>query len=133
MRLILHTAAYWLMWKVRQAMPVTAALKNADFATICARLVKAAARVVETASRISIALASACPRRRALPRACHYASRRQPLSRAAVSATEPSTETPSLAKPRRNRRHGATRSLQADTLRLNPRQTQTALLVNKTG
>jgi hypothetical protein len=61
MRLILHTAAYWLMWKLRQAMPVTAALKNAEFATIRLRLIKIAARVVETASRIRIAFASACP------------------------------------------------------------------------
>jgi len=61
MRLILHTAAYWLMWKLRQAMPVTAVLKNAEFATIRARLIKIAARVVETASRIRIAFASACP------------------------------------------------------------------------
>ncbi|RZF58652.1 IS1380 family transposase, partial [Sphingomonas populi] len=61
MRLILHTAAYWLMWKLRQAMPAAAALKNAEFATIRLRLIKVAARVVETASRIRIALASACP------------------------------------------------------------------------
>ncbi|CAN5354010.1 hypothetical protein BH09PSE3_BH09PSE3_27010 [soil metagenome] len=61
MRLILHTAAYWLMWKLRQAMPVTAALKNAEFATIRLRLIKVATRVVETASRIRIAFASACP------------------------------------------------------------------------
>jgi len=61
MRLILHTAAYWLMWKLRQAMPVTVTLKNAEFATIRLRLIKVAARVVETASRIRIAFASACP------------------------------------------------------------------------
>lgn len=61
MRLILHTAAYWLMWKIRQAMPVTAVLKNAEFATIRLRLIKVAARVVETASRIRIAFANACP------------------------------------------------------------------------
>lgn len=61
MRLILHTAAYWLMWKLRQAMPVIAVLKNAEFATIRLRLIKVAARVVETASRIRIAFASACP------------------------------------------------------------------------
>jgi hypothetical protein len=61
MRLILHTAAYWLMWKLRQAMPVTAPLKNAEFATIRLRLLKVAARVVETASRIRIAFATACP------------------------------------------------------------------------
>lgn len=61
MRLILHTAAYWLMWKLRQAAPVTAALRNAEFATLRLRLIKVAARVVETASRIRIAFASACP------------------------------------------------------------------------
>jgi len=61
MRLILHTAAYWLMWSLRQALPQTAALRAAEFATIRLRLIKVAARVIETASRIRIALASACP------------------------------------------------------------------------
>ena len=61
MRLILHTAAYWLMWKLRQAVPATAALRNAEFATIRIRPIKVAARVVETASRVRIAFASACP------------------------------------------------------------------------
>ena len=61
MRLILHTAAYWLMWTVRQALPETAALRVAEFATIRLRLIKVAARVIETASRVRIALASACP------------------------------------------------------------------------
>jgi hypothetical protein len=61
MRLILHTAAYWLMWKLRQAIPATAALRTAEFATLRARLIKVAARVVETATRIRIAFASACP------------------------------------------------------------------------
>ena len=61
MRLILHTAAYWLMWRVRQALPETSALRVAEFATIRLRLIKLAARVIETASRIRIAFASACP------------------------------------------------------------------------
>lgn len=61
MRLILHTAAYWLMWRVRQALPETSALRVAEFATIRLRLVKLAARVIETASRVRIAFASACP------------------------------------------------------------------------
>ena len=61
MRLILHTAAYWLLWTVRRAMPATAALRNAEFATIRLRLLKLAARIIETASRIRIAFASACP------------------------------------------------------------------------
>jgi len=61
MRLILHTAAYWLMWAVRHAMPATAPLRTAEFATIRLRLLKVAARVIETASRVRIAFASACP------------------------------------------------------------------------
>ena len=61
MRLILHTAAYWLIWAVREAMPQTAILKTAEFATIRLRLLKIAARVIETATRIRIAFASACP------------------------------------------------------------------------
>jgi Transposase DDE domain group 1 len=61
MRLILHTAAYWLLWSVRRAMPATAALRTAEFATVRLRLLKLAARVIETASRIRIAFASACP------------------------------------------------------------------------
>lgn len=61
MRLILHTAAYWLMWTVRHAIPPTAALRTAEFTTIRLRLLKVAARVVETASRIRIAFASAYP------------------------------------------------------------------------
>ncbi len=60
MRLFLHTAAYWLMWTVREALPQTAALRIAEFATIRLRLIKVGARVVETATRVRIAFASAC-------------------------------------------------------------------------
>ena len=48
------------MWAVRRALPLTVALRTAEFATIRARLLKVAARVIETASRIRIAFASAC-------------------------------------------------------------------------
>ena len=61
MRLILHTAAYWLMWKLRQAIPAKSALAKAEFATLRLRLIKVAARIIETASRIRVAFASACP------------------------------------------------------------------------
>jgi hypothetical protein len=61
MRLILHTAAFWLMWRVQQVIPKTAALAVAEFATLRLRLLKVAARVIETASRIRVAFASACP------------------------------------------------------------------------
>ncbi len=61
MRLILHTAAYWLILTLRDAIPKAHALAKAEFATIRTRLLKVAARVTETASRVRIAFASACP------------------------------------------------------------------------
>ena len=61
MRLILHTAAYWLMWRVQQEIPKTAALAVAEFATLRLRLLKVAARIIESATRIRVAFASACP------------------------------------------------------------------------
>lgn len=61
MRLVLHTAAYWLMLTVRDAIPGTHALAKAEFATIRTRLLKLGARFVETAHRVRIAIAAACP------------------------------------------------------------------------
>jgi hypothetical protein len=61
MRLILHTAAYWLMLTVRDAIPQAHALANAEFATIRLRLLKLGARVIETVSRVRLAFAAACP------------------------------------------------------------------------
>ena len=60
-RLILHTAAYWLMLTVRDAIPKPLPLALAEFATLRARLLKIAARVTETTSRVRIAFAAACP------------------------------------------------------------------------
>jgi hypothetical protein len=34
MRLIQHTAAYWLLWAVRQAIPDSSPLAQAEFATL---------------------------------------------------------------------------------------------------
>jgi hypothetical protein len=61
MRLVLHTAAYWLMLGVRDAIPKTHALAKAEFATIRARLLKLGPRIVETVHRVRIAFAAACP------------------------------------------------------------------------
>jgi hypothetical protein len=61
MRLILHTAAYWLMLTVRDAIPKAHALATAEFATIRLRLLKLGARVIEMASRVRLAFAAACP------------------------------------------------------------------------
>jgi len=61
MRLILHTAAYWLMLTVRDAIPAADKLAKAEFTTIRTQLIKLGARIHETASRIKIAFAAACP------------------------------------------------------------------------
>lgn len=61
MRLVLHTAAYWLMLCVRDAVPKTHALARAEFATLRIRLLKIGARIRETAHRVRIAFAAACP------------------------------------------------------------------------
>lgn len=61
LRLILHTGAYWLLWLLRQAIPMASKLKTACFTTLQLRLVKLAARVTETATRIRLAFAAACP------------------------------------------------------------------------
>jgi Transposase DDE domain group 1 len=61
MRLILHTAAYWLILTVRDAIPATHALATAEFTTIRLRLLKLGARVIETAARVRLAFAAACP------------------------------------------------------------------------
>ena len=60
-RLVLHTAAYWLMLTLRDAIPQPQTLASAEFATLRMRLIKIAARVTETATRVRIAFAAACP------------------------------------------------------------------------
>ena len=60
-RLVLHTAAFWLMHEVRAAIPSTSPLAKAEFATIRERLLKIGARVVEHATRIRVHLPTSCP------------------------------------------------------------------------
>ena len=61
MRLILHTAAYWLMLTVRDEIPCMQPLASGEFSTIRLRLLKIAVRIKETASRIKLAFAANCP------------------------------------------------------------------------
>jgi Transposase DDE domain group 1 len=60
-RLILHTAAYWLLLDVRDHVPSWHPLRQSEFSSIRLHLLKVAGRIVETASRIRVALASCCP------------------------------------------------------------------------
>jgi len=62
-RLVLHTAAYWIMHTLRAAVPPKSPLAMADFATIRLRLIKIAARIVEFGHRIRVFLPTACPER----------------------------------------------------------------------
>jgi hypothetical protein len=61
MRLILHTAAYWLMLAVRDAIPRPQPLASGEFSTIRLRLLKIGVRIKETATRVRLAFASNCP------------------------------------------------------------------------
>jgi hypothetical protein len=61
MRLILHTAAYWLMLTVREVIPQPQPLASGEFSTIRLRLLKIAVRIKETATRIKLAFAANCP------------------------------------------------------------------------
>jgi hypothetical protein len=60
-RLVFNTAAYWLVLAVRDLIPKPRDLATAEFNTIRLRLLKIAARVVETATRVRLAFAAACP------------------------------------------------------------------------
>jgi hypothetical protein len=60
-RLVLHTAAFWLMYGVRAAIPQASPLASAEFATIRERLIKIGARVIEHLARIRVHLPTSCP------------------------------------------------------------------------
>ena len=61
MRLILHTAAYWLLLAVRRAIPRPQPLASGEFSTIRLRLLKIAVRIRETATRVRLAFAANGP------------------------------------------------------------------------
>ena len=59
-RLVLHTAAFWLMHGVRAAIPRSNPLAGCEFATIRERLIKIGARVIEHIARIRVQLPTSC-------------------------------------------------------------------------
>jgi hypothetical protein len=60
-RLLIHTAAYWLMLGLRGLAPQTSFWRDAQFDTIRLCLIKVAGRVTEMVTRIKIALPTAYP------------------------------------------------------------------------
>jgi len=103
---VLHTAAYWLMLALRDAVPRRMPLAWSEFATIRRRLLKVGARVVEKAARICIHFASACPdaalsRRRPVPAAGGPVRNLGTLTAGAACPTNPSLSNP---QPRHRKR-----------------------------
>jgi hypothetical protein len=62
-RLVLHTAAYWLLHTLRGLAPKRSFWRQAQFDTLRLCLIKVAARVTELATRIKLALPSSYPYR----------------------------------------------------------------------
>ena len=60
-RLLIHTAAYWLLHTLRALAPKTSFWRDAQFDTIRLALIKVAARVTEMKTRIKVALPSGYP------------------------------------------------------------------------
>jgi Transposase DDE domain group 1 len=65
-RLVLHTAAYWLLHTLRGLAPKRSFWRAAQFDTVRLAFVKVAARVTELATRIKVALPSDYPERDSL-------------------------------------------------------------------
>jgi hypothetical protein len=60
-RLLIHTAAYWLLHTLRGLAPKTSFWRDAQFDTIRLAFIKVAARVTEMVTRIKVSLPSSYP------------------------------------------------------------------------
>jgi Transposase DDE domain group 1 len=103
-RLLIHTAAYWLMLTLRGLAPRNAFWRDAQFDTIRLGLIKVAARVTETVTCIKVALPTAYP----LPGRLHYARRPHRQAAAVADGAAAPDRTPRLnlkPRPPRSRRH----------------------------
>jgi Transposase DDE domain group 1 len=67
-RLLVHTAAYWLMYTLRSLVPKTSSWGEAQFDTLRLGLIKIAARVTERTTRIIVALPALCAEQETLTR-----------------------------------------------------------------
>lgn len=61
MRLMLHSCACWLWWKLRAACPGKSPWRRAQFDTLRLHLVGLAATIVGKKTRIIITLPASCP------------------------------------------------------------------------
>lgn len=77
-RLLIHTAAYWLMHTLRGLAPKTSFWREAQFDTIRLALIKVAARVTEMVTRIKVSLPSGFAYRESLAMLAARATRLPP-------------------------------------------------------
>jgi hypothetical protein len=71
-RLLIHTAAYWLLHTLRGLAPATSFWRDAQFDTLRLAFVKIAARITERVTRIKVSLPSSYPYK---PSLTHLAQR----------------------------------------------------------
>jgi hypothetical protein len=67
-RLLIHTAAYWLLHTLRDLAPKSSFWRDAQFDTLRLAFVKVAARVTELVTRIKVSLPSSYPYKASLAR-----------------------------------------------------------------
>jgi len=67
-RLLVHTAAYWLLHTLKGLAPKTSFWRDAQFDTVRLAFVKIAARVTELVTRIKVSLPSSYPYKQSLTR-----------------------------------------------------------------
>ena len=72
-RLLIHTAAYWLLHTLRGLAPKTSFWRDAQFDTLRLAFVKVAARVTEKITRIKVSLPSSYPHKTSLARLANRA------------------------------------------------------------
>ena len=77
-RLVLHTAAYWLLHTLRGLAPKRSFWRDAQFDTLRLALIKVAGRVTELATRIKLALPSSYPYPHSLARLAARAAKLPP-------------------------------------------------------
>ena len=77
-RLLIHTAAYWLLHTLRGLAPKASFWRDAQFDTLRLALIKVAARVTELITRIKVALPSAYPHQASFVRLAASATQRPP-------------------------------------------------------
>ena len=125
LKLVLYTAAYWLMLALPGAIPRTAPFARAESTTLRLRLIEIGARVVEKASRVLIPLHLGLPRRHSLPPARRPSRRSRTLSNEearpghpALLHPQPRIDEPHLTPPNgvRSRRDPSNKVQMPDSL-----------------